>query len=43
MGYVTMEGKVPTFTEGDYTAKIMGFAKVPINTKDVNAKEVKEN
>ncbi len=43
IGYVTMEEKKPTFTAGDYAAKIMGFAKMPINTKDINTKETKEN
>lgn len=39
VGYVTMAEKKPTFTEGNYAAKIMGFAKMPINTKDINTKE----
>ena len=34
VGYVTLEGKKPTFVEGDYAAKIMGFAKTPISTKE---------
>ena len=39
VGYVTIKESKPTFTKGDYAAKIMGFAKMPINTKDVNTKE----
>lgn len=39
IGYVEMAGKKPTFTEGNYAAKVMGFAKMPINTKEINTKE----
>ncbi len=41
IGYVTMEGKKPTFTTGDYAAKVMNFAKKPVASVSEATKESK--